>query len=84
VRLRAFGNYAYRIADPKLFHTEISARATLHRGRPGSQLRGWCCRTSATPGQRHAFRPGGQPGEFADAWPRAAPDFAKIGLKLEA
>ncbi|HEU4460435.1 MAG TPA: SPFH domain-containing protein [Methylibium sp.] len=24
VRLRAFGNYAYRIADPKLFHTEIS------------------------------------------------------------
>ena len=24
VRLRAFGNYAYRIADPKKFHTEIS------------------------------------------------------------
>jgi membrane protease subunit (stomatin/prohibitin family) len=24
VRLRAFGNYAYRIADPKLFHTGIS------------------------------------------------------------
>jgi hypothetical protein len=24
VRLRAFGNYAYRIADPKLFHTAIS------------------------------------------------------------
>jgi membrane protease subunit (stomatin/prohibitin family) len=24
VRLRAFGNYAYRVADPKLFHTEIS------------------------------------------------------------
>lgn len=24
VRLRAFGNYAYRIADPKRFHTEIS------------------------------------------------------------
>ena len=24
VRLRAFGNYAYRIADPKAFHTEIS------------------------------------------------------------
>ena len=24
VRLRAFGNYSYRIADPKLFHTEIS------------------------------------------------------------
>jgi membrane protease subunit (stomatin/prohibitin family) len=24
VRLRAFGNYAYRVADPKKFHTEIS------------------------------------------------------------
>ncbi|MEN9627868.1 MAG: hypothetical protein RJA10_1095, partial [Pseudomonadota bacterium] len=24
VRLRAFGNYAYRVADPKRFHTEIS------------------------------------------------------------
>jgi membrane protease subunit (stomatin/prohibitin family) len=24
VRLRAFGNYAYRVADPKVFHTEIS------------------------------------------------------------
>jgi membrane protease subunit (stomatin/prohibitin family) len=24
VRLRAFGNFAYRITDPKLFHTEIS------------------------------------------------------------
>jgi membrane protease subunit (stomatin/prohibitin family) len=24
VRLRAFGNYSYRVVDPKLFHTEIS------------------------------------------------------------
>jgi membrane protease subunit (stomatin/prohibitin family) len=24
VRLRAFGNYAYRIADPKVFHTAVS------------------------------------------------------------
>ena len=24
VRLRAFGNYAYRIADPKIFHTAVS------------------------------------------------------------
>src|SRR5436853_5178723 len=24
VRLRAFGNYTYRIADPKLFHTNVS------------------------------------------------------------
>ena len=24
MRLRAFGNYAYRIADPRLFYNEIS------------------------------------------------------------
>ncbi|MFN3860591.1 MAG: SPFH domain-containing protein [Roseateles sp.] len=24
VRLRAFGNYAYRVADPKVFHTQVS------------------------------------------------------------
>src|SRR5262249_62301330 len=34
VRLRAFGNYAYRIADAKLFHTELSGtreRYTVQR-----------------------------------------------------
>jgi hypothetical protein len=36
VRLRAFGNYAFRIADPKLFHTENLGHARgIHRGRPG-------------------------------------------------
>ena len=66
VRLRAFGNYAYRIADPKLFHTEISGtRERYTRGRPR--------RPAARPGaaahqrrdcrQRHPLPgPGGQPG----------------------
>src|SRR5206468_4388372 len=30
VRLRAFGNYTYRIADPKLFHTEISGTRDVY------------------------------------------------------
>ena len=41
VRLRAFGNYAYRIADPKLFHTEISGtRDTYTVDDLDGQLRG--------------------------------------------
>ncbi len=41
VRLRAFGNYAYRIADPKLFHTEISGtRDSYPVGDLEGQLRG--------------------------------------------
>jgi membrane protease subunit (stomatin/prohibitin family) len=30
VRLRAFGNYAYRIADPKLFHQQISGTREIY------------------------------------------------------
>ncbi len=41
VRLRAFGNYSYRIADPKLFHTEISGtRDTYTVEDLSGQLRG--------------------------------------------
>src|ERR1700761_6275591 len=41
VRLRAFGNYAYRIADAKLFHTEISGtRDTYTTADLDGQLRG--------------------------------------------
>ena len=41
VRLRAFGNYAYRVADPKLFHTEISGtRAAYTVAEVDGQLRG--------------------------------------------
>ncbi|MDB5873170.1 MAG: hypothetical protein JWQ07_2612 [Ramlibacter sp.] len=41
VRLRAFGNYAYHVADPKLFHTKISGtRDTYTAGDLDGQLRG--------------------------------------------
>lgn len=41
VRLRAFGNYAFRIADPKLFHTEISGtRESYTVAEVDGQLRG--------------------------------------------
>lgn len=41
VRLRAFGNYAYRIADPRAFHTKISGtREAYTVGELDGQLRG--------------------------------------------
>jgi membrane protease subunit (stomatin/prohibitin family) len=41
VRLRAFGNYAYRVVDPKLFHTQISGtRAEYTVDELDGQLRG--------------------------------------------
>ncbi|EHR69104.1 putative virion core protein [Burkholderiales bacterium JOSHI_001] len=41
VRLRAFGNYAYRVADAKKFHTEISGtRASYTAADLDGQLRG--------------------------------------------
>jgi membrane protease subunit (stomatin/prohibitin family) len=41
VRLRAFGNYAYHIADPKLFHQKISGtRERYSAGELDGQLRG--------------------------------------------
>jgi len=41
VRLRAFGNYAYRVADPRRFHTEISGtRDTYTVAELDGQLRG--------------------------------------------
>ena len=41
VRLRAFGNYSFRIADPKLFHTEISGtRKSYSADEIDGQLRG--------------------------------------------
>lgn len=41
VRLRAFGNYSYRIADPRAFHTKISGtREVYTAGELDGQLRG--------------------------------------------
>jgi len=88
VRLRAFGNYSFRIADPKLFHTEISGtRDTYGVGDLDGQLRGLVLQNIS-----NAIASSGIP--FLDlasnqlAFAKAltdqlAPEFAKIGLKLE-
>lgn len=88
VRLRAFGNYNYRVADPKLFHTEISGT----RDRYGvadldGQLRGLVLQNIS-----QAIAASGIPFldlaanqlAFAQALAKQlAPEFEKIGLKLE-
>ncbi|WP_415267029.1 SPFH domain-containing protein [Acidovorax sacchari] len=89
VRLRAFGNYAYRVADPKLFHTEISGtRAAYTVGELDGQLRGLVLQNIS-----NAIASSGLPFldlaanqiMFADALAKELqPAFAKIGLQLEA
>jgi membrane protease subunit (stomatin/prohibitin family) len=89
VRLRAFGNYAYRISDAKLFHTAVSgttARYTVDN--LDGQLRGLVLQHISD-----AVAQGGVPFldlaanqvEFARQLQAAtAPEFAKLGLALEA
>ena len=66
VRLRAFGNYSYRIADPKLFHTEISGTREIYTVADlDGQLRGLMLQhiSRRDRRERHPLpRPGGQPG----------------------
>jgi membrane protease subunit (stomatin/prohibitin family) len=88
VRLRAFGNYAYRIADPKKFHTEISGtRDTYTAADLDGQLRGMMLQHISD-----AVAQSGIPFldlaanqiEFAEQLREAtAPSFEAIGLKLE-
>jgi len=89
VRLRAFGNYSYRIADPKLFHTEISGtRDTYTVADLDGQLRGLMLQhiSEAVAASGVAFLDlAANQVEFAKALQTAtAPSFEKIGLKLEA
>lgn len=89
VRLRAFGNYAYRIADPKLFHTEISGtRDTYPVEDLDGQLRGLVLQniSNAIAASGVAFLDlAANQLMFADALAKQLqPEFAKIGLKLEA
>jgi membrane protease subunit (stomatin/prohibitin family) len=50
VRLRAFGNYSYRVADPKLFHPQISGTREVYTvGELDGQLRGMPGRTCLRP-----------------------------------
>ena len=88
VRLRAFGNFAFRIADPKLFHTEISGtRDTYTVQDLDGQLRGLVLQNIS-----NAIAASGIPFldlaanqlKFAEALStQLAPEFGKIGLKLE-
>ena len=88
VRLRAFGNYSFRVADPKLFHTEISGtRASYGATEIDGQLRGLVLQNIS-----NAIASSGIPFldlasnqlAFAQALTtQLAPEFAKIGLKLD-
>ena len=88
VRLRAFGNYSYRVADPKLFHTEISGtRESYSVTDLDGQLRGLVLQHIS-----QAIAASGIPFldlaanqiQFAQALStELTPAFEKIGLKLE-
>ncbi|MBI3369005.1 MAG: SPFH domain-containing protein [Burkholderiales bacterium] len=88
VRLRAFGNYAYRIADPKKFHTEISGtRASYSVADLDGQLRGMMLQhiSDAVAQSGIAFLDlAANQIEFAKQIQAAtAPSFEALGLKLE-
>ena len=88
VRLRAFGNFAYRIADAKLFHTEVSGtRDSYTVADLDGQLRGLMLQhiSDAVASSGVAFLDlAANQVEFAKALQEAtAPSFAALGLKLE-
>lgn len=88
VRLRAFGNYSYRVADPKLFHTEISGtRDTYTIADLDGQLRAMMLQhiSDAVASSGIAFLDlAANQVEFASQLQQVtAPAFEKIGLKLE-
>jgi membrane protease subunit (stomatin/prohibitin family) len=88
VRLRAFGNYSYRVADPKLFHTEISGtRDTYTVADLDGQLRALMLQhiSDAVASSGIAFLDlAANQVEFASQLQQVtAPAFEKIGLKLE-
>ena len=89
VRLRAFGNYSFRIGDAKLFHTEISGTRDIYTVADlDGQLRGLVLQNISD-----AIAASGVPFldlaanqiEFAQALAaQLVPEFARIGVKLEA
>ncbi len=88
VRLRAFGNYAFRVADPKLFHTQISGTRDVYTvAELDGQLRGLVLQNIS-----NAVAASGIPFldlaanqmAFAQALTaQLVPEFEKIGLKVE-
>jgi membrane protease subunit (stomatin/prohibitin family) len=88
VRLRAFGNYSYRIADAKLFYTEVSGtRGSYTVTDLDGQLRALMLQhiTDAVANSGMAFLDlAGNQIEFAKQLQAAtSADFEKLGLKLE-
>ena len=88
VRLRAFGNYSFRMADPKLFHTEISGtRETYGTADLDGQLRGLVLQniSNAIASSGIAFLDlAANQLSFAQALTtQLRPEFAKLGLSLE-
>jgi membrane protease subunit (stomatin/prohibitin family) len=88
VRLRAFGNYSFRVGDAKLFHTEISGTRPIYGVADlDGQLRGLVLQNIS-----NAIAASGVPFldlaanqiQFATALAaQLVPEFAKIGIKLE-
>ena len=88
VRIRAFGNYAYRITEPKLFHTEISGtRDNYPVADLDGQLRGLVLQNIS-----NAIASSGIPFldlatnlmDFSKALTvQLNPEMAKLGLQLE-
>ena len=88
VRLRAFGNYGYRVADPRLFHTEVSGTRDRYTVTDlDGQLRALVLQhisdAVASSGIPFLDLAANQV-EFAKQLREAvAPDFTRLGLALE-
>ena len=88
VRLRAFGNYSFRIADAKLFHTEISGTREIYTVADiDGQLRGLLLQNISNPsaGSGVPFLDlAANQVQFAEALAKQlVPEFAKLGIQLE-
>jgi len=88
VRLRAFGNYSFRVAEPRLFHADISGTRERYTVRElDGQLRALVLQniSSAIAASGIAFLDlAANQLMFAQTLQaRLAPEFAKIGLALE-
>lgn len=88
VRLRAFGNFSFRVGDAKLFHTEISGTRDIYTVADlDGQLRGLLLQNIS-----NAIAASGVPFldlaanqiQFAEALAKQlVPEFARIGIQLE-
>ncbi|MDM0081252.1 SPFH domain-containing protein [Variovorax sp. J31P179] len=88
VRLRAFGNYSFRIGDAKLFHTEISGTREIYTVADiDGQLRGLLLQniSNAIAGSGVPFLDlAANQVQFAEALAKQlVPEFAKLGIQLE-